>query len=112
MAFVPRSNPSGTLRTLSDTTRGCSLPAVVIECRFGETVTKRDRDWAKGWNRRRALQGMASFLAGSPLLRGQQDPFRDHSRIPALAELKTALDFEPVAYAKLLRYAYDYTAYG
>ena len=55
---------------------------------------------------------MAAFLAGSPLLRGQQDPFRDHSRIPALDELKTAFDFEPVAYAKLPRYNYDYTAYG
>jgi 4-hydroxymandelate oxidase len=55
---------------------------------------------------------MAAFLAGSPLLQGQQDPFRDHSRVPALDELKTAFDFEPVAYAKLPRYNYDYTAYG
>src|ERR1700674_5780907 len=65
-----------------------------------------------GLSRRRALQGMAGFLAGSPLLRSQQDPFRDHSRVPGLNELVTAFDFEPVAYAKVPRYAYDYTAYG
>jgi len=63
-------------------------------------------------NRRRALRAMAGFLAASPLLRSQQDPFRDHSRIPGLNELTTAFDFEPVAYAKVPRYNYDYTAYG
>jgi isopentenyl diphosphate isomerase/L-lactate dehydrogenase-like FMN-dependent dehydrogenase len=59
-----------------------------------------------------AFQGVAAFLAGSPLLRGQQDPFRDHSRVPGLNELKTAFDFEPVLHAKVPRYASDYTAYG
>ena len=75
-------------------------------------MSRRDQEWARSWNRRKAVQGIAAFLAGSPLLRGQQDPFRDHSRVPALDELKTAFDFEPVAYAKLARYNYDYTAYG
>jgi len=75
-------------------------------------VSRRDQEWGRSWNRRKAVQGIAAFLAGSPLLRGQQDPFRDHSRVPALDELKTAFDFEPVAYAKLPRYNYDYTAYG
>jgi 4-hydroxymandelate oxidase len=55
---------------------------------------------------------MAGFLAGSPMLRAQQDPFRDHSRVPGLNELRTVLDFEPVAYARLPRQTYDYTAYG
>src|ERR1044071_8268414 len=55
---------------------------------------------------------MAGFLAGSPLVPAQQDPFRDHSRIAGLNELLTAFDFEPVAYAKLPRYNYDYMAYG
>lgn len=55
---------------------------------------------------------MAGFIAGSPLLALQQDPFRDHSRVPKLEELVTGLDFEPVAHAKLPRWAYDYTAYG
>ena len=74
----------------------------------------RDHDhvWAKSLNRRTAFRAMAGFLAGSPLLRSQQDPFRDHSRIPGLNELATVFDFEPVAYAKIPRYNYDYTAYG
>src|SRR5947209_5855100 len=55
---------------------------------------------------------MACFLAGSPLLRGQQDPFRDHSRVPGMNELANVFDFEAVAYAKLPRAAYDYTSYG
>jgi isopentenyl diphosphate isomerase/L-lactate dehydrogenase-like FMN-dependent dehydrogenase len=55
---------------------------------------------------------MGGFLAGSPLLRGQQDPFRDHTRIPSLNEMVTSFDFEPVAYSKVLRYNYDYMAYG
>jgi hypothetical protein len=75
-------------------------------------MSQYDREWTESWNRRRAFQAMAAFLAGSPLLRAQQDPFRDHSRVPALNEMKTAFDFEPVAYAKVPRYNYDYTAYG
>jgi 4-hydroxymandelate oxidase len=55
---------------------------------------------------------MAAFLAASPLAADQQDPFRDHPRVPRLDELLTPLDFEPVAFAKLPRSAYDYTAYG
>ena len=49
---------------------------------------------------------------GSPLARAQQDPFRDHNRVPGLNELLTVLDFEPVAFARLPRQAYDYTSYG
>jgi 4-hydroxymandelate oxidase len=43
---------------------------------------------------------------------GQLDPFRDHSRIPTLAEMKTIFDFEPVCWAKIARAAYIYLAYG
>jgi 4-hydroxymandelate oxidase len=75
-------------------------------------VPKLDPAWANSLNRRSAFRAIAGFLAGSPLLRSQQDPFRDHSRVPGLNELLTAFDFEPVAYAKVPRYAYDYTAYG
>ena len=71
-----------------------------------------EKSWAHGAGRRSALRALAGFFAGSPLLRSQADPFRDHSRVPRLDELITALDFEPVAYAKLPRTAYDYTAYG
>jgi 4-hydroxymandelate oxidase len=62
--------------------------------------------------RRNALLGLAGFLGSSPHLGAQQDPFRDHSRVPGIDELLTAFDFEPVAYAKLPRDAYDYTAQG
>jgi 4-hydroxymandelate oxidase len=67
--------------------------------------------------RRTAIQSFAAFVAGSPLfnanmLQGQQDPVRDQSRIKALNELETTFDFEPVAFAKLIRSIYDYTAYG
>ena len=72
----------------------------------------RKQVWANSLNRRNAVRAVAGFLAGSTLVRSQQDPFRDHSRIPGLKELVTAFDFEPVAYAKVPRYNYDYTAYG
>jgi 4-hydroxymandelate oxidase len=62
--------------------------------------------------RRKALRGLAGFLAASPLLRGQQDRFRDHSRVPAMEELVDVFDFEAVAYEKLPRQAYDYTGHG
>ncbi|MCC6537604.1 MAG: alpha-hydroxy-acid oxidizing protein [Bryobacterales bacterium] len=63
-------------------------------------------------NRRHALRALAAFVAGSPLRAFQQDPFRDHSRVPALTEMRTALDFEAVAQARLPRAVFDYTAYG
>lgn len=71
-----------------------------------------ERTWQTSVTRRGALHAVAGFLAASPLAPGQQDPFRDHSRIPGLNELKTTFDFEPVAFAKLPRYTYDYTSYG
>jgi 4-hydroxymandelate oxidase len=71
-----------------------------------------ERRWRSSPTRRAALRGVAAFLSGSSLLPAQQDPFRDHSRIPGLNELLTAFDFEPVAHARLPRDAYDYTALG
>ena len=68
--------------------------------------------WRRSVSRRNALRGLAGFLAGSPRLGAQQDTFRDHSRVPGINELVTAFDFEPVAYAKVPREAYDYTALG
>jgi len=62
-------------------------------------------------NRRECLAGLATFLAGSPLL-GQKDALRDHSRVPGINELLNAFDFETVAYAKQPRTSYDYPAYG
>jgi hypothetical protein len=43
--------------------------------------------WRHGVTRRKALRGLAGFLAASPLLHAQQDHFRDHSRVPAMEEL-------------------------
>lgn len=63
-------------------------------------------------SRRTVFRGLAGFLAGSPLLASQQDPFRDHSRVPALGEMLDAFDFEPVAHAKITRQAYDFMSWG
>ncbi|HLH37653.1 MAG TPA: alpha-hydroxy acid oxidase [Bryobacteraceae bacterium] len=66
----------------------------------------------KGATRRAILGGIGAGIASSALLKSQQDPFRDHSRVPGIDELKTVIEFEAVAYAKLPREAYTYTAYG
>ena len=47
--------------------------------------------------RRAALGGMGGALAGTSLLEAQQDPFRDHSRVPGIDELTTVTEFEGVA---------------
>ena len=57
-------------------------------------------------------RGILGGMVGATLLKAQQDPFRDHSRVPGMDELKTVIEFEAVAYAKLPREAYTYTAYG
>lgn len=75
------------------------------------TVPTRKSSWAQSLSRRQAAQSFAALLSSSPLL-AQQDPFRDHPRVPKLEELLSAFDFEAVAHAKLPRQAYDYTAYG
>ena len=51
---------------------------------------EREQAWARSLNRRTAFRAMAGFLAGSPVLRSQQDAFREHSRVPALNELSNA----------------------
>lgn len=42
----------------------------------------------------------------------QQYPLRDNRRVPAMDELSTVMEFEAVAFAKLSRETYTYTAYG
>ena len=71
-----------------------------------------EQSWRRSPSRRAALRRLGGFLLGSPALFAQQDPFRDHSRVPGLDELLTAFDFEEVAYAKLPRATYNYTAHG
>ena len=73
---------------------------------------KIEQAWAGSLSRRNAVRALAGFIAGSPLLRSQQDPFHDHSRVPSLEEMVTAFDFEPVAYAKMLRQNYDFMGHG
>ncbi|MCC6540125.1 MAG: alpha-hydroxy-acid oxidizing protein [Bryobacterales bacterium] len=75
-------------------------------------MLNRETVWNYSLARRDALRAFAGFLSGSPLLRGQIDPFRDHPRVPKLDELMSALEFEAVFHAKLPRQVYDYTAYG
>jgi isopentenyl diphosphate isomerase/L-lactate dehydrogenase-like FMN-dependent dehydrogenase len=65
-----------------------------------------------GATRRTLLGGLGAGLAGNALLKAQQDPFHDHSRVPGMDELKTAMEFEAVAFAKLPRGTWTYTAYG
>lgn len=75
-------------------------------------MPNRESSWTHSLSRREAARAFAALMSSSPLLHAQQDPFRDHSRVPKLDELLNAFDFEAVAYAKLPRQAYDYTAYG
>jgi 4-hydroxymandelate oxidase len=65
-----------------------------------------------GVTRRGLLGGLGAGLAASALVDAQQDPFHDHSRVPAMDELKTVIEFEAVAFAKLPRETWTYTAYG
>ena len=53
-------------------------------------------------SRRRTLAGPGAF-AGASLLRGQEDPFRDDSRVPGLGETVTTMDFEEVFHHKVPR---------
>jgi len=71
-----------------------------------------ENSWKHSVSRRNAFRALAGFFAGSPLLRSQQDPSPDHSRVPRLDEMLNAFDFEPVVYAKVPRAAFTYTAYG
>jgi hypothetical protein len=67
----------------------------------------------KGSSTRRALLGrFGAALAGTTVLKSQEDPSRDSVRIPGIDELKTVVEFEAVAFAKLTRETYTYTAYG
>jgi 4-hydroxymandelate oxidase len=65
-----------------------------------------------GVTRRTLLGGLGAGLAAGALAKAQQDPFHDHSRVPAMDELKTVIEFEAVAFAKLPRETWTYTAYG
>jgi 4-hydroxymandelate oxidase len=69
-------------------------------------------------SRRKAIAGLASVLAGSPLaqsrLAAQADPrpLKEHKRMPGLDEMRVSFDFEPVLFANVSQVTYDYTAHG
>lgn len=73
-----------------------------------------DQRWRQSFTRREALLGLAGILAGSPLLRAQQDPrpLKDHRRALGLDEMLTAFDFEPICFANMTLTNYDYMAHG
>ena len=73
-----------------------------------------EQQWRRGFSRRQALCGLASFLAASPLLYAQRDPrpLGPHRRVLGFDEMRTAFDFEPVFHANVPLAVYDYTAHG
>ena len=70
--------------------------------------------WRHGLSRRQALAGLASFLASSPVLHAQRDPWPigSHRRFLGFEEMRDAFDFEPVFRANVPLSIYDYTAHG
>ena len=77
-------------------------------------VGAHEQRWRHGVSRREALAGLATFLAASPLLHAQRDPWPldRHRRILGFDEMLTAFDFEPVFRANVPLAVYDYTAHG
>ena len=70
--------------------------------------------WRHGLSRRQALAGLASFLASSPLLRAQRDPWPlgPHRRFLGFDEMRDVFDFEPIFRNNVPLSIYDYTAHG
>jgi 4-hydroxymandelate oxidase len=67
---------------------------------------------ALGVTRRTVLGSLGTVIATPSIAGAQLIQLRDHRRVPGIDELVTVADFERVAFAKLSREAYDYTAYG
>ena len=68
--------------------------------------------WKQGMTRRHALVGLAGFLAGSPLLRAQQDawPLTEQKRALGIGEMRNVWDFQGVFHANVSDTIYAYTA--
>ena len=73
-----------------------------------------ERQWHQGFSRREALCGLASFLAASPLLHAQRDPWPlgPHRRFLGFEEMRDVFDFEPLFRGNVPLSIYDYTAHG
>lgn len=63
---------------------------------------------------RRTALNVGGALGATALLRGQsqQDPFRDHSRVPRIEELASVQEFEAVAFARMLPINYAFMGHG
>jgi isopentenyl diphosphate isomerase/L-lactate dehydrogenase-like FMN-dependent dehydrogenase len=80
-------------------------------------VSDIERAWLTSPSRRIALARLAGFMGASPLAAAmaQPDPGKPLSevrRIPGLAEMRTAFDFQPVFAGNLLTTISEYTAHG
>lgn len=75
---------------------------------------KIEQAWRHGLSRRQALAGLASFLAASPLVHAQRDPWPlgPHRRFLGFDEMRDVFDFEPLFRANVPLAIYDYTAHG
>lgn len=75
---------------------------------------KIEKRWRRGMSRRKAIAGMASFVAASPVLYAQRDPWPlgPHRRFLGFDEMRDVFDFEPVFRANVPLSSYDYTAHG
>ena len=75
---------------------------------------KIEQQWRRGMSRRKALCGLASFMAASPLLHAQRDPWPlgPHRRFLGFDEMRDVFDFEPIFRANAPLSVYDYTAHG
>jgi isopentenyl diphosphate isomerase/L-lactate dehydrogenase-like FMN-dependent dehydrogenase len=75
-----------------------------------------ERAWLVDPSRRKAMARLAGLMAASPLasVAAQTDPrpLSQHHRLPGLAEIQTAFDFEPLFFANVPQSVYDYTAHG
>src|SRR5207244_12560606 len=73
-----------------------------------------DDRWRDSVTRREALLTPAGMLAGSLLLRAQLDPrpLDDHRRVPGLAEMMSAFDFEPTCFRQMTLRHYEQMAHG
>ena len=75
---------------------------------------KIEQTWRRGFSRREALCSLAAFLAASPLVHAQRDPWPlgPHRRFLGFDEMRDVFDFEPVFRANVPLSVYDYTAHG
>ena len=80
-------------------------------------MTESEKAWAVSPTRRKALAGMAGFMAASPVATSlaQQDPgtlLSEFRRYKGLSEMRTTFDFHPLFEGNLLPSIYEFTAHG